>query len=67
MSPRYFYSCATCGGDVTKTPCIKREEIKQEKGEKNQRKADYAGLHGWKCNKCGDGVKVARKLRGAHE
>jgi len=66
MSARYFYSCATCGGDVTKTPCIKREEPTKEKGEK-PKKADYAGLHGWKCTKCGDGVKVARKMRGANE
>ena len=58
---RYSYACASCAGLVTKTPCIKRAEP-QVGGGKSERKADYSGLHGWKCSNCGDGVKVARKM-----
>lgn len=53
---RFVYECAGCGGSVEKTPCH------TEKGKDGERQ-DYCGLHGWKCNNCGDGVKVKRQMR----
>jgi hypothetical protein len=41
------------------------EEVKVGKrGEdkKSKKKYDYAGLHGWKCNNCGAGVKITRRM-----
>jgi DNA-directed RNA polymerase subunit RPC12/RpoP len=66
MSARYIYVCAGCQGPVSKTPCVKPpEEVKVGKrGEdkKSKKKYDYAGLHGWKCNNCGAGVKITRRM-----
>lgn len=56
ISKRYDYECSTCHGQVTKTEC--HSEPRQGRPPN-----DYAGLHGWKCNTCGNGVKVKRTLR----
>lgn len=53
--PRYEYKCAGCSGQVSKTPCHTQKEDGKFK--------DYAGLHGWACQKCGSGVKVSRTIR----
>ena len=52
-SERYSYSCAKCGGAVTKTPT----------GKSGEGKGVTPGLHGWSCDNCGSGVKVSRELR----
>lgn len=52
-SKRYNYSCFTCQGSVKKEECGKKGE-----------RGSYHGLHGWSCSNCGDGVKVARQIRG---
>lgn len=72
-SQRYVYSCAGCAGNVQKTPCEKpptpTAKVGKDGREKKERehKVEYAGLHGWKCNNCGDGVRVNRKMRGAND
>jgi hypothetical protein len=68
MSARYIYECSVCQGPVSKTPCVKPpEEIKVGKrGEdkKSKKKVEYAGLGGWRCDNCGAGKPVTRRLRG---
>ena len=72
-SKRYEYSCAGCSGKVFKTPCEKpptpAPQVGKDGREKKERehKVEYSGLHGWKCDSCGNGVKVNRKLRGAND
>ena len=51
-STRYEYSCASCESPVEKSPT----------GQSEGKGAGH-GLHGWKCNNCGDGVKVSRTLK----
>ena len=54
---RYIYSCAGCGGEVEKlTPCHSEKD-------KEGHVTDYAGLHGWRCNNCGSGMKIKRVLK----
>lgn len=71
IQPRYEYSCATCGGTVFKTPCEKPPtpptKVGKDGRERKEREqlVEYAGLGGWRCNSCGSGVKINRKLRGA--
>ena len=68
-SERYEYSCAGCGNAVSKTPCEKPPTPSPQVGKdgrekkERERKVEYAGLHGWKCLHCGDGVKVKRNLK----
>lgn len=57
ISSRYEYSCDKCGGRVEKlTPCHTEKD-------KDGNTKDYAGLHGWRCEQCGLGVKVKRTLK----
>lgn len=53
QSKRYTYACVGCEGAVTKPPTAMSEDGKSV----------VHGLHGWKCNNCGDGVKVSRKMK----
>jgi DNA-directed RNA polymerase subunit RPC12/RpoP len=52
---RYVYVCAKCGGAVRK-----------DKVGASGKGGNYHGLHGWSCEVCGDGVKVARTMRKAN-
>ena len=52
---RYIYSCQACGGSVVKTAC---QTVKDKEGKHK----DHAGLGGWACQKCGSGVKDARRI-----
>jgi len=56
------YTCAGCGGTVTKNPCVKPPEEarvgKDGKEKQHKSKFEYSGLHGWSCMNCGHGVKV---------
>ena len=58
---RYVYSCAGCGGPVTKPALVPvREKVTVKQGD--DKKPKQRGLHGWSCVKCGKGVKLCRKL-----
>lgn len=57
---RYLYSCATCGGSVNKPALIAKRQVENDKSE--GKKPTQRGLHGWRCEKCGKGVKVRRVL-----
>jgi hypothetical protein len=71
MKQRRVYSCATCGGHVTKEPCVKSPEPeKNRKGQLVEVKFEYHGLGGWSCENCGAGhrsVTVVRDESGGKE
>lgn len=48
---RYKYSCGECAGPVEKKPVGKEDKTGR-----------FTGLHGWKCQKDGAGIKVVRKM-----
>ena len=63
QAPKFDYSCSTCHGPAVKKPCGTQRKM-TKRGVTDE---EYTGLHGWKCMKCGPGVKVARKVRKREE